>query len=136
MFRLLQHISIRLANTLIYIILSLMIIFHLLVLVGVIPWNMVWGGRMESQEQAIAFELSSLVVVVLIIGLVYLNTRELTKGFRLFVKIFIWLCCVYFFLITVGNILAENTLEQYVFSPLAFLLGILFLRLGLEKHES
>ena len=53
-------------------ILSAIIIFHLLILSGIIPFQIVWGGRLENREQMLQFEMISLLLnacMLLVIGI-------------------------------------------------------------------
>lgn len=56
----------RIATYGILLILAPMILFHLLVLTGVIPFGIVWGGRLSNQQEIIRFEAISIFTLLLI----------------------------------------------------------------------
>jgi hypothetical protein len=43
-------------------ILSLFVIFHLLVIIKIIPFEIVWGGRLKDQSQMLTFETFSAII--------------------------------------------------------------------------
>ncbi|MDG1205567.1 MAG: hypothetical protein P8N51_09370, partial [Pseudomonadales bacterium] len=45
-------------------------VFHLLVLLGVIPFNIVWGGRLENADQMYIFESFSLTINLAVLWIV------------------------------------------------------------------
>ena len=120
------------ANAAIFI-LSCTITFHLLVLTGVIPNGIVWGGRLSSKEDMIVFEsisllINSLMVTVLLISAGYTRIRTSPSLLRFF----LWMMVILFFLNTIGNILSTNSLETIIFTPLTFLLALFCLRLAID----
>lgn len=107
--------------------------FHLLVLTGLIPYTIVWGGRLTTHEEMIVFEslsllINGLMLAVLLISAGYVPVR--INGSVL--RALLWAMSILFFLNTVGNMLSTNSLETIIFTPLTFLLSIFFLRLALE----
>lgn len=42
--------------------LSAVVIFHILVLIGVVPMEIIWGGRLKSQGEMIRFEVVSITL--------------------------------------------------------------------------
>lgn len=49
---------------------GLITIFHSLVIIGLIPSSIVWGGRLESDTQMYAFETVSLLIDLLLLWVV------------------------------------------------------------------
>ncbi|MEI7582174.1 hypothetical protein [Runella sp.] len=113
---------------------SLTLIFHLLILTGIIPYSMVWGRRINSQSQMIVFETVSIVVNAFFLLVVLLKS-----GFfkvRLPEKIangILWVMVIVFLLNTVGNLLSANSLEKIIFTPITLLLAVFSLILVLNK---
>ena len=62
-----KKIDIKLAAGIVMALLSVIVVFHLLVLSGVIPYNIVWGGRLESAAQMYVLETVSLAVILAVI---------------------------------------------------------------------
>jgi len=117
-------------------VLSLVIVFHLLVLLHVIPYTIVWGGRLTSDTQMVRFELTSiainafmLVVVAIRAGLLRVNVPPLL------INIALWLMAGLFAVNTVANLASLNEFEKLAFTPLTLLLAVFSLRLALTKHR-
>ncbi len=128
-----KFISSRFASTALLLIFALVILFHVLVLAGVIPFSMVWGGRIQSQEQMISFEIISILINIIMIAVVaiyagYLNLKINPK----IIKMALWMMVVIFFLNTIGNLFSNNEMEKMIFTPITLLLAIFSLRLAME----
>ncbi|PJJ59857.1 hypothetical protein [Hymenobacter chitinivorans] len=122
----------RTAAIALFVILSLMVLFHLLVLTGLVPYGSVWGGRLRSYGQMVRFEAVAISVNLLLLAVV----RAAAGGWgrrvpRLLLRAALWLMTGLFLLNTVGNLLAHTTLERLVFTPLTLLLALCSLRLAL-----
>lgn len=129
-----KKINIELAVNTILILAALVFVFHILIISGVIPYQYVWGGRLESNEQMLRFESISMIINLFIIFIVsikgsyirsYLSSRV--------VKVFLWIFSILFVLNTIGNILALNSLEAIIATPITFILALMFLRLATEE---
>ncbi len=114
-------------------ILSLVILFHLLVIAGVIPFQVVWGGRLKDTSQMLVFESVSILLNLLMLTVVSIQAGlvKVTLNQRI-LKIAFWLMGILFFLNTIGNLASLNQLERLVFTPLTFLLALFSLRLALD----
>ena len=111
------------------IILSLIVVFHLLVVAQIIPHEVVWGGKFDHYASILPFEIVSIVLNVSFILLVRLRARrpESKSG-----RIGMLLMVVIFGLNTVGNLFAETMFEKAVFTPLTLIIALLSLRLALK----
>lgn len=106
--------------------LILVIIFHITVLFQIVPYNIVWGGRLKSVEEMYAFETVSIFINILLVGLLVWKSRLIRKGTsNKVLNAILWILLVLFALNTVGNLLAETILEKIVFTPLTLLFSIL-----------
>ena len=128
-------ITAGLTAKIILVILALLLVFHVLVLCGVVPAGMIWGGQLDDDApNIVAMELVALLVTLLFMGVVAAKLYYRRPGIlRTSISIAVWLMFVYFVLNTAGNILSPGAFENYVFAPLTILLSLLLLRLGLEK---
>ena len=116
----------------ILLILSCMILFHLLVMAGVIPYEIVWGGRLQNSSEMLRFEaisilslLAMLFVAAVKAGLIRIPTKPVL------LKVALWVMAVLFLLNTLGNLQAVTDTEKWLFTPLTFLLFLLCLRLAI-----
>ncbi len=128
-----KKIDIKLASGVMMALLSCAVVFHFLVLVGVFPHNIVWGGRLEGAIQLYIFETVSLILnlaVVFVVGIKggyikpFLPNKVVTSS--------LWILVVLFSLNTVGNLFADSKLEMLLFTPLTLLSTILFYRMAIE----
>lgn len=127
-----KFISKRLANIALSLIFLLLIFFHLLVITGFIPFDIVWGGRIENSAQMIQFESVSIFVNGILLTIVAIHGGYLKfKITPVIFKITFWMMVILFALNTVGNLYSLNHWEKILFTPLTFLLTLFSLRLAL-----
>jgi hypothetical protein len=127
-------ISQRVASLGLLILFLLVIIFHILVLVQIIPYQIVGGGRLENVTQMIRFESISVALNLFMLTLVAIKSGYLKWRLdRRWIQIGLWIMVALFSLNTVGNLLAINDLERWIFTPLTLLLAVFSLRLAIEK---
>ncbi len=93
--------------------LSAVMIFHLCIVVKIIPYEITWGGRLKSVEEMYVFEAIS-IVINLILFVALLIKGEYIKAFIPIkvVNVILWIFVVIFALNTVGNIFAATWLEK------------------------
>jgi hypothetical protein len=119
------------------IILSLVVIFHLLILVSVVPFNITWGGRLEDISQMYLLETVSIIINLLMLGVVAIHAGFLKLRInQVIVQVALWVMVVLFLLNTVGNYSSQNQFEKTVFTPLTLLLSILCLTQVLTKRSN
>ena len=126
----------RIAALGLLILLSLTILFHMLIIVGVIPFAIVWGGRLQDDAQMIFFEVISLVINAAMVGVVRMRMGwSAWNANPLFIKVALWIMVMLFALNTVGNLFSNNELERTIFTPLTFVLVILSFRLAMDVKK-
>jgi len=113
---------------------SLVIVFHILVLVQVIPYKIVWGGRLENDMQMIQFEGISIALNLIMLALVAIYSGYLKWEInRRWIQLGMWIMLALFLLNTVGNLFAINDWERWIFTPITFLLAVFSFRLAIDK---
>ncbi len=114
------------------ILLSLFLVLHFAILAKIIPYNLVWGGRLKSVKEMYRFEIFSILLNVLfvIVVLVQADLFALHTPKKI-LHVALWLMTGLFLLNTVGNAMSKNKLEQRVFTPITILLTIFSLILAL-----
>ena len=118
----------------ILIILSIILVFHALVLTGFIPFDIVWGGRLKSREDMLVFESVSVGLNLLIVLVIAGHAGYLPLLFNKNIsRILIWLMTGLFLLNTIGNLMAVNPIEKFIFTPLTLVLTMLCYRVADEK---
>jgi len=127
--------STRLAGTIMLMLLALLALFHLMVLVNLLPSDIVWGGTaVDPDADMAALENISLGATLLFMLIVAVRVGFLWKSLpRIVTTIGMWLICAFFVLNTVGNIASDVTIENLIFAPLTIVLALLALRLAFKK---
>ena len=132
-FKIINSIPFKRAVNTTLLLLSLVIVFHILVLVQLFPYQKVWGGRLHNAEEMQKFESVSITVNLIIIGLIALRAGYLKiKWPYKIVQIALALLVVLFTLNTIGNLFAVTLFEKLVFTPITLVLAILCYRIYKE----
>lgn len=106
--------------------------FHLLVIAGVVPNTIVWGGRITDPRRLVVMETLSLVTILLVGALSFIHGRMTAAGNGTVVlRLFMWVFAALFLLNTVGNVFAKTAFERFAFTPVTAVLAFLTLRLAL-----
>lgn len=94
--------------------LSLVILFHICIIVKIIPYNIAWGGRLTNDTEMYIFESIS-IFINLFLSWILLMKVNLTK-FKVSNKtqnVILWIFFVLFVLNTIGNIFAKTNFEKF-----------------------
>ena len=130
-------ISERIAANSLLGILSLVTVFHLFVLMGIIPFEIVWGGRLESTDQMIVFESVSLLVNIIMILVVMLHKGHFkVRADQRITTVVLWFMTILFLINTVGNLLSTNQTEKIIFTPLTAILCVFCFRLAIGRKDT
>ncbi len=100
------------ALSILFVLLGIVLVFHLLIFTECIPYDKVWAGKLNSVEEMKTFEAFSILMNAFILSVLAVKYRQLKKGIKnRFVNVLIWVFAVFFALNTVGNLFAESTIE-------------------------
>lgn len=106
--------------------LTAVILFHLCVITQIIPYSIVWAGKLKTTEEMLVFETISIFVNLLLITLLLLKSNYRQRGIsNKIVDGFLWFFVFVFGLNTIGNLMAESLFEKIVFTPLTLIFAIL-----------
>ncbi|MEP3209853.1 MAG: hypothetical protein ABJN95_11720 [Maribacter sp.] len=115
----------RKAITIILGILLVTVLFHLCIIVQLIPYDITWGGRLKTDAEMYVFESLSLLLNI-VLGWILLIKGRYTRAvvsIKL-VNTILWGFLFLFVLNTIGNLLAETNFEK-LFALLTLALAIL-----------
>ena len=116
------------------ILLSLFLILHLLILFKIIPYQLVWGGRLKSDKEMYRFEGVSILLNMLFLLVILVQSGilaiEIPKNIIIYA---LWVMMGLFVLNTLGNLLSKNKIERWVFTPLTILLALFSFILALSN---
>lgn len=105
--------------------LSLVVIFHVLILIKIIPYTIAWGGRLNSDQEMYQFEGVSILVNCLLIWILHLKKKQINHKI---IDPILWIFFVIFILNTIGNLLAKTTFEKS-FSILTLIFALLIFKI-------
>lgn len=128
-----KWISFRLSVQIFLGFIFLAILFHLLVMAGMVPSDIVWGGHVQSQDELIKMESISLIILVFMALIIAIKARWIFFKIAKLTDYVIWLIPFLFFLNTLGNSQALNSMERFIFTPITLVLTLISLRIAIEK---
>lgn len=118
-------IKARTATNILIITIGVVLVFHLLILLRVIPFEHTWGGRLKNVQEMLVFESVSVLVNILLGITLMIKGRILTSKIpSIVVNTVLWFFLVLFVVNTFANLFAVTTLEKS-FSLLTLLFAIL-----------
>jgi hypothetical protein len=127
-------ISAKLAGKILIFVLMLLVIFHVFVLLNIIPYQIVWAGQIQNSSSLLVYEGFAILLTVLFILIISMKIGYFQQGkFVKVVKVGVWIVFFYFLLNTVGNLTSGVTTEKLIFTPLTILLTLLAFRVAIEK---
>jgi hypothetical protein len=107
------------------VIFALTIVFHLLVITGIIDATIVWGGKFQTTSEIIGFEIVSIVLNTLFLLVILRKTGRLRMiRNEKVINGILWGMAALFLLNTLGNLLSENRIETLIFTPITLLLTL------------
>lgn len=107
------------------VLLSLLLLLHIAILLKLIPYDTIWGGRLKSLKEMYRFEIASVIINLLMLlffcSLVDWISIDMSVLWK---KILLTILAVFFFFNTIGNIKSVNKFETWVFTPLTLYLTV------------
>ncbi len=114
--------------------LIVIIVFHSFVLLGIIPFDIVWGGKLKNQSEMISLERISLFITILMLMVGLLRAKIITIGNHpIKISVMLYTMSILFGLNSIGNLLADTNFEKFVFTPITLLLSLLSWQLARTK---
>jgi len=112
------------------VLLSAVMVFHILVITQVIPYTIVWAGKLKSVKDMYQFEGSSIFINLMLILMLLAKGQYIQLPVsQKFISIVLWLFVFLFALNTIGNLFAKTNFEKFVFTPLTFISSLLLFRI-------
>lgn len=110
------------------------ILFHILVLFQLVPWQIVWGGRLDNFHEMRLFEIISIMINVFI-GIVIATKGGYIRGIlpAKITSLSLYVFVVLFILNTLGNIFSKSLVEAIIFTPITLLSAVLCYRIAIGK---
>ncbi|MBK8622336.1 MAG: hypothetical protein IPN79_11395 [Saprospiraceae bacterium] len=103
-------------NTSIKIFLGLLfsvILFHICIIIKIIPYNIAWGGRLTNDNEMYVFESISILINVFLSWILLMKGDYVQFKFsKKTINIILWIFFGIFILNTIGNIFAKTNFEK------------------------
>lgn len=116
---------------------AVIIVFHLFIVAGFLPYNIVWGGRLQSSAEMLRFESISISINLLVMLVVAMQAgyikRQLPKQVM---TILLWGLFGLFVSNTIANLFSVTLFEKVVFTPLTLLFALYTYRIILERSNA
>jgi hypothetical protein len=128
-------ISPKLAGNLLLGALGLLAVFHILVLLRVLPADIVWGGAIQNSTTSLfPLEMISLLVTLLFAVVIAAKAGYIKASrFQAAVNIGVWIVFAILLLSMVANFASGVAFENLIFAPIAVVLAFCAYRLAVEK---
>lgn len=102
----------NIALIILFILLSVILLFHFSIYFRIIPYDIVWAGKINSIEEMKRFEIVSITINTFIIITLFIKYKQLKQGIQnRVINFLIWCFVILFSLNTIGNLFAKTTLE-------------------------
>lgn len=89
-------------------------LFHLCIVLKIIPYEITWGGRLKNHSEMYVFESISIIVNLFLFSILLVKGKYLREFVPMkIVNLTLWVFLVLFGLNTVGNILAKTNFERF-----------------------
>lgn len=109
------------------------ILFHICIIVKIIPYNIAWGGRLTNDNEMYVFESISILINLFLSWLLLMKGEFVQFKFpNKTVNLILWIFFALFILNTVGNLFAKTNFEK-LFTLLTGLSAILIW--NILKHK-
>src|SRR5262245_23211033 len=117
-------ISASLAGNILLIFMGSLVIFHILVILKMVPADVIWGGQIDNiSDQFIILEVVSLLLALAFGTIIAAKIGYIKAGnFGKIVNIGLWVIFAYFILNTIGNLASGVAAENWFFAPITLVL--------------
>ena len=105
---------------------ALIVVFHTLILTQIIPYTIVWAGKLKTVNEMFVFEIISISINLFLILVLILKGRSIkNNSSHKLINGILWVFIILFAFNTIGNLMAETLFKKIVFTPLTLLSAIL-----------
>jgi hypothetical protein len=116
---------------------TLSLLFHIMVIMGVVPPNIVWGGRAQDSSALMRLEIVSIAINSMFLAFMLIINQTIKLSIKSsIVKIILWIMSIVFLLNSIGNLLAKSSVETIIFTPITIILCVFSLYLAVNYKKS
>jgi hypothetical protein len=110
------------------------IVFHSFVLLGIIPFDIIWGGKLKKYSEVMSLEIISIFINTMMLIVVLTRAKIITIGNHpVKIKVILYTMSILFGVNSIGNLLADTSFERFVFTPITLLFTLLSWQLARTK---
>ncbi len=127
----------KISGIVLLILMALMAVFHILVISGIVPQHMVWGGQLKDvpRSEVVMLESIAFIITLLFILIIAMRLDYIFAGkYKKVVNAGIWVIFGFMILSTLGNLNSSVTIEKLIFTPVSIISALCALRLGITKR--
>jgi hypothetical protein len=89
------------------------VLFHISIIAKLIPYDIAWGGRLQSDSEMYVFETISILINLFLVFILLMKGNYIKFQFKeKTINAILWGFLVLFILNTIGNIFAKTNLEK------------------------
>jgi hypothetical protein len=111
------------------------ILFHVFIILKIIPYQLIWGGRLKNDVEMYVFESVSILINLFLSLVLCMKGNYISYKFsNKFITIVLWFFVILFAANTLGNLFAKTSLEK-TFALLTLILSFLFWQIVRSKKE-
>lgn len=101
------------------------IVFHICIIIKIIPYEIAWGGRLKNDGEMYVFETVSILINLLLIFTFLMKGNYIKQYFNKNKQnVFLWIFFFLFSINTIGNLFAKTFFEK-TFSGLTLISALL-----------
>ena len=116
------------------ILLCLFLLLHVIILLKIIPYNLIWGGRLKSDTEMYRFEIFSVLITALFIVVILAQANFWIINIPdKIITVALWIMTGLFLMNTWGNAVSNNKIERLAFTPVTVVMAIFSLVLALSN---
>ena len=112
------------------------VLFHICIILKIIPYDIAWGGRLKNDSEMYVFEIISILINIFL-SIVLLMKGDIVR-FRFsdkVINVILWIFFVIFILNTIGNLFAQTFFEKF-FAILTGFSAILIWNITMKKKTT
>lgn len=116
--------------------LFLVLLFHICIILKIIPYSIVWGGRLANDNQMYVFESMSILINLFLSWLLLMKGDFVKFKFsNKKINIVLWIFFGLFVLNTIGNIFAKTIFEK-LFTVVTGIFAVLIWKIINKKRTA
>ena len=112
------------------------ILFHICIILKIVPYDIAWGGRLTNDAEMYVFEIISILINIFLFIILLMKDDIIEYKFSdKVINVILWTFFVIFVLNTIGNIFAKTFFEKF-FAILTGLFAILIWNIIMKKKTT